>query len=278
MPWPLTKGELSLLKQVNMEHGPYEFDGNKYKQASSHQKEWGQKLISEIRFAGTESILDLGCGDGALTSQLAELVQNGRVLGIDASSGMIQTAEQYKKSNLEFVLLDINAIDFQKEFDLIFSNATLHWILDPKRLLENCHRALRPRGTIRFNFAGDGNCANFYAVVKKAMEIDDYKEFFQKFTWPWYMPPVHDYQELVQQIRFTDIHVWAENADRHFPDEETMIKWMDQPAIVPFLRLIPENRKTDFRDFVVRTMIKRTKKVDGTCFETFRRINVLAHK
>jgi ubiquinone/menaquinone biosynthesis C-methylase UbiE len=85
-----------------MENGPYEFDGNKYKQASSHQKEWGQKLISETRFAGTENILDLGCGDGTLTSQLAELVPNGRVLGIDASSGMIQTAKQCKKSNCIF--------------------------------------------------------------------------------------------------------------------------------------------------------------------------------
>jgi trans-aconitate methyltransferase len=261
-----------------MKDGPYEFDGKKYKQASSHQKEWGQNLISEIRFAGTESILDLGCGDGALTSQLAALVPNGRVLGIDASSGMIQTAKQCKQSNLEFVLLDINAIDFQEEFDLIFSNATLHWILDHKRLLENCHRALRSGGTIRFNFAGDGNCSNFYAVIKKAMELDDYQEFFQEFTWPWYMPSVHDYQELVKQIRFNDIRLWDENADRHFPDEETMTRWIDQPAIVPFLRLVPESRKADFRHFVVLAMIERTKKGDGTCFETFRRINVLAHK
>jgi trans-aconitate 2-methyltransferase len=52
----------------------HEFDGNKYIEASAHQKEWGAKLIQELPVSGAERILDLGCGDGALTSQLAALV------------------------------------------------------------------------------------------------------------------------------------------------------------------------------------------------------------
>ena len=256
----------------------YEFDGKKYKKASSHQKEWGQKLISEIHFIGTEKVLDLGCGDGSITSQLADLVPDGRVLGIDASSGMIQTAKQIGKSNLEFLLLDINAIDFAEEFGLIFSNATLHWILDHERLLENCHRALCPGGAIRFNFAGEGNCSNFYAVVREALEREDYKEYFVDFSWPWYMPSVDTYRRLVEQTRFRDIKVWPEIADRYFPDEDAMIRWIDQPAIVPFLKHLPTDKGKAFRDLVVGRMIVRTKQSDGTCYETFRRINVLAYR
>lgn len=256
----------------------FEFDGSRYKKASSHQKEWGQKLIAELHFNGTEKILDLGCGDGSLTSQLADLVPDGRVIGVDASSGMIRTAKQIGKSNLEFLLLDINALDFADQFDLIFSNAALHWILDHERLLENCYRALVPGGAIRFNFAGQGNCSNFYAVVREAMEIDDYKEYFVGFSWPWYMPPVDAYRRVVGQTRFRDLTVWPENADRFFPDEGAMIRWIDQPAIVPFLRHMPPDRGKTFRDLVVERMILRTKQSDGTCFETFRRINVLAYK
>jgi trans-aconitate methyltransferase len=256
----------------------YEFDGTKYKKASSHQKEWGQKLISELHFIGTEKILDLGCGDGSLTSQLAELVPDGRVLGVDASLGMIQTAKQIRKSNLEFFLLDINAIDFVEQFDLIFSNATLHWILDHERLLENCYRALCPGGAIRFNFAEEGNCSNFYAVVREAMEMDEYNEYFVDFSWPWYMPPVDTYRRVVEQTRFRETKVWPEKADRYFPDEDSMIRWIDQPAIVPFLRHIAPGKAKKFRDLVVEGMILRTKQSGGTCFETFRRINVLAHK
>jgi trans-aconitate methyltransferase len=256
----------------------YEFNGNKYRKASSHQKEWGQKLISELRFNGREKILDLGCGDGSLTSQLADLVPDGRVVGIDASAGMIQTAKRIRKSNLEFLLLDINAIDFVEKFDLIFSNATLHWIFDHERLLENCFRALCPGGAIRFNFAGEGNCSNFYAVLRKVMEMDEHKVYFIDFSWPWYMPQVDTYRQLVERTRFRDSKVWPDKADRFFSDEDAMIKWIDQPAIVPFLRHMPTDKGKTFRDLVVSRMILRTKQSDGTCFETFRRINVLAYR
>jgi len=60
----------------------YEFDGEKYKQASKHQKEWGNSLISSLNLKGNENILDLGCGDGVLTEQLSKLVPLGNVIGM----------------------------------------------------------------------------------------------------------------------------------------------------------------------------------------------------
>ena len=80
----------------------HEFDGDKYLKASKHQKEWGQKLISEFSFTGNESILDLGCGDGVLTKIIAEKVPHGNVLGIDASEGMLNKANELKQDNLHF--------------------------------------------------------------------------------------------------------------------------------------------------------------------------------
>ena len=74
--------------------GNFEFDGQKYKKASAHQKEWGTRIISELCLTGEETILDLGCGDGVLTKQLADMVPRGKVLGIDASVGMIETAKE----------------------------------------------------------------------------------------------------------------------------------------------------------------------------------------
>lgn len=110
---------------------------------------------------GNEQILDLGCGDGSLTEQLAQLVPNGSVLGIDASNGMITTAQNRVKPNLMFMKMDINMIDFQNKFDVIFSNATLHWIKDHKRLLENAFIALKDGGIILWDFAGDENVRFF---------------------------------------------------------------------------------------------------------------------
>ena len=60
----------------------HEFDGKKYEKASSHQKEWGAKLISELSLKGNECVLDLDCGDGNNTALIAELVPNGKVVGM----------------------------------------------------------------------------------------------------------------------------------------------------------------------------------------------------
>ena len=257
----------------------FEFDGEKYKSASSHQKEWGAKLISEFSFTGSEHILDLGCGDGAITFQLAEQVPNGFVLGIDASQGMIETAENtYKKDNLNFERLDINQLGFEEKFDIVISNATLHWVIDHKKLLKNIHNALRENGILRVNFAANGNCSYFYKVIKEVMQTSQYMEYFRSFAWPWYMPDIQEYKSLVEKSQFSEATVWGENADRYFPNTEALVKWIDQPSIVPFLECVAENDKKAFRDTVVEKMTQDTIQENGTCFETFRRVNVSAKK
>jgi trans-aconitate 2-methyltransferase len=256
----------------------HEFDGNKYAKASAHQTEWGLKLISELGLSGRERVLDLGCGDGTLTAQLAELLPDGDVLGVDASKGMIEAALPKATSNLRFRELDINDLNFVEEFDVVFSNATLHWVKDHQRLFQNVYRALRPGGRIRFNFAGDGNCSHFFAVVREAMTREEFCQFFVGFEWPWYMPSHDEYEDLAKSSGLHDVRVWGENADRFFPDAESMVRWIDQPSLVPFLAHVASPAKESFRDFVVNRMLVGTKQEDGRCFETFRRINVSAVK
>lgn len=256
----------------------HEFDGKKYEKASSHQKEWGRKLIFELGLKGNERLLDLGCGDGSLTVQLAELLPEGEVVGIDASQGMIDVASTRERSNLRFFRLDINHMEYENQFDVVFSNATLHWIKDHQRLLQNVHRALRDDGRIRFDFAGDGNCSHFFSVVRDAITRDEFNSFFTAFEWPWYMPSVDEYEILAKSSGLHCVRVWGENVDRFFPDKEMMIRWVDQPSLVPFLAFVPDPVKTSFREYVVNRMIEETKQEDGRCFETFRRINVSATK
>jgi len=256
----------------------HEFDGGKYEKASDHQRQWGRKLIAELALQGTEGVLDLGCGDGTITAWLAELLPDGEVVGIDASQGMIDAAAPKVGSNLRFVLMDINDLDFADQFDLVVSNATLHWVKDHRRLLQNVCKALRPGGRLRFNFAGDGNCSHLFKVARKAMARDEFAACFADFEWPWYMPPLDEYRALVGSAGLQDAKVWGENADRYFPDTEAMIRWLDQPSLVPFLAHVPAPHKDAFRDFVVCRMIEETLQDDGTCFETFRRINLSAAK
>jgi trans-aconitate 2-methyltransferase len=256
----------------------HEFDGKKYEKASTHQKEWGNRLISEFDLKGNENILDLGCGDGTITENLSKLVPKGSVLGIDASNGMIDVAKEKENDNLKFILMDINHIQLQEKFDLIFSNATLHWIKDHKKLWGSIGKMLNPSSIIRFNFAADGNCTHFFKVIKKTIVLEEYKEYFSNFDWPWYMPTLDEYKNIIKDYSLSETKVWGENSDRYFPDKKAMIGWIDQPSIVPFLKYIPSEKKEIFRNIVIDQMIKETLHEDGRCFETFRRINVLAKK
>ncbi len=184
----------------------HEFDGKKYEKASAHQKEWGAKLISELGLKENYRVLDLGCGDGFNTALIAEELPSGEVVGIDASKGMINTAYPRTRENLSFLLMDINDLNFVEEFDIVFSNAALHWVLDHDKLLKNSARALRDHGQVRFNFAADGNCSNFFRVICEAMAQKQFLEYFSDFQWPWYMPTVEEYSTLAKASGFSDIN------------------------------------------------------------------------
>ena len=82
----------------------FEFNGAKYKKTSKHQKEWGNKILSDLQLKDDESIFDLGCGNGVLTNNLSDLVPKGKVLGIDASESMIKETKKLEKENLIFLL------------------------------------------------------------------------------------------------------------------------------------------------------------------------------
>jgi len=161
---------------------------------------------------------------------------------------------------------------------VIFSNAALHWVHDHASLLENSYAALEPNGIIRWNFAGAGNCPNFTDVVKQLIASEPYREYFTGFTWPWFMPSMEEYQELVADTAFINTKIELVNADRYFSDAAEMIRWIDQPTIVPFLQELPGEKRHAFRDEVVEHMVRRTRLPDGRCLEPFRRMSIRATK
>ncbi len=256
-----------------------EFDGEKYKHASSQQHEWGVQLIGELDLKGSERILDLGCGHGALTAELAALVPAGSVLGIDMSESMIVTATtDHIHANLQFEIHDINDIDFESQFDIVFSNATLHWIKNHRTLLQKVRKCLKPGGRLRCQFAGHGNCSNLIASLCQVMASERWMPYFTESEWPWYMPTIDQYRVLLGDVQFTESNVWCQNGDKYFETLDKMVAWIDQPCLVPFLASVDERDRKPFRDEVINQMIKKTRRADGTFYETFRRLNVLARR
>ena len=129
---------------------------------------------------------------------------------------MISKAKECQIEGLEFRELDINDMDFKNKFTVIISNATLRWVKDHKKLLRNCHKALKKGGILKFNFAGGGNCPTLIDVVKEKIQKEKYSKFFQDFEWPWYMPDLKEYRKVIDTGLFSGIKIWGEEADRYF--------------------------------------------------------------
>lgn len=254
------------------------FDGEKYESSSSHQKEWGNKLIEELEPKGSEHILDLGCGNGLITGELAERVPDGKVLGIDSSPSMLDKAKTHQLRNMEFRLLDILDIDFVEEFDIVFSNAAMHWVREHGAVLSKIHASLKTGGILRMQFAGEGNCPTLSAILKESISSSKFEDDFHDFEWPWYTPDARAYEELLLSAGFRDYRVWMENADRYFPDDQSFVGWIEQPSLVPFLEVLPEGKCALFRDMIVEKTKNAALQSDNTYFEAFRRINVSAIK
>lgn len=140
-------------------------------------------------------ILDIGCGTGELTNQLAQL--GHEVTGIDQSANMIEQAK-HSFPAVKFLTKDILTVDsFEETYDVVFSNAAFHWILDQERLVENIGRLLRPNGVLICEFGAKGNIKSIEEAFKKEM-IKLGIEPEQKFCFP----SKEAFQQLLEKNHF----------------------------------------------------------------------------
>jgi len=156
--------------------------------------EFGRPVAELLAPVPGERVLDLGCGDGALTAELAAL--GAEVVGCDASAELLEAA---RGRGLEVVLADGHALPFEGIFDAVFSNAALHWMTRPDAVLEGVRRALRPGGRFVGEFGGIGNVAAITTALRAVLGeagID------ASAIRPWYFPSPADYARRLERQGF----------------------------------------------------------------------------
>jgi trans-aconitate 2-methyltransferase len=167
----------------------FRWDAEEYARNSTAQLGWARELIEKLALSGSESVLDIGCGDGKVTAEIARRVPGGRVVGIDSSQEMILLARRAfppsPRGNLDFLSGNALALGFEQEFDVVFSNATLHWVKDHGPVLKGAARSLRPGGRILFQMGGRGNGAGILDVVRGMIAEEQWRGFFAGFQFPW---------------------------------------------------------------------------------------------
>ena len=187
-----------------------------------------------------EHILDLGCGDGALTEKLQE--SGAVVQGVDASEAMIEAA---RKRGLNVRVLDGHKLDFDQAFEAVFSNAALHWMLDPDAVIQGVHRALKPNGRFVGEFGGHGNVAAITIALVAALEKHGVDAISNN---PWYFPTTDAYQARLEAHGFKVTSIQL--IPRPTPLPTDMSGWLQTMAGPFFETVEPAKRDAALADTI----------------------------
>jgi trans-aconitate 2-methyltransferase len=152
----------------------HQWDPADYARHSQGQERWAKELLTLLSVEPQEQVLDIGCGDGRITAEIAARARAGRVVGIDSSAEMIHYArEHFPQSefpNLSFLQADAAALPFAAKFDAVFSNAVLHWLRDHKPVLAGIARSLRTGGRCVLQMGGKGNGADVIDAIDGCLQ------------------------------------------------------------------------------------------------------------
>lgn len=192
-----------------------------YQQQHIFSVEYGRNMLSHVNRAADQTILDLGCGTGALTHDLA--AEGAHVVGLDASPDMIAKARTDYPA-LEFVVMDATAMAYDNVFNTVYSNAALHWIKDQPTLLAKVYRALKPGGYFMAEFGAQGNIETIQRAFRSVIQ-----ELGRHFESQFFFPAPQEYKTLLETAGFTVNYI--EDFSRPTPlsgGVEGLRKWLLQ--------------------------------------------------
>ncbi|MHB8454859.1 MAG: class I SAM-dependent methyltransferase [Acidiferrobacterales bacterium] len=221
------------------------WDPQRYAANGRFVADLGAPLLDLLAPLAHESILDLGCGDGALTERIA--ASGARVLGVDASAAMVQAA---RLRRLDARIADGGALPFASEFDAVFSNAALHWMKrDPDAVIRNVWRALRPGGRFVGEMGGAGNVSEIMSALHRVLARHGIDAATAD---PWFFPDRADYQRRLESCGFVVKTIEIFPRPTALPGD--MRGWLETFAW-SFFALVPAGQRSEIMDEVQTALL-----------------------
>jgi trans-aconitate methyltransferase len=229
----------------------FRWDAADYARSSPAQKQWARELIQKIDLSGRERVLDIGCGDGIVTAAIAERLPEGYVLGLDRSSGMIRFArEQFPHDaypNLSFAEGDAQDLGFSGEFDIVFSNAALHWVYDHGPVLAGIARALRQGGRTIVQMGGKNNAMQVFAALDVLLADTRWNQYFCDFSFRYGFFSPEEYRPWLETAGLVPVRVELIPKDMVFSAREGFSGWL-RTTWLPYLERVPQEQRGMFID------------------------------
>ena len=220
-----------------------DWDAGKYHQLSGPQLAWGRKLADALTPRPGERILDLGCGTGRLTTELAVRFPDVRFICADVSHGMLTEARR-ANPGLACVRADGAALPFAGAFDAVFSAATFHWIQNHAALFRQVHTALTPGGRLVAQCGGGPNLRRLLDRTHGLMDSTEFRRFFENWRDPWVFASVPETRAELAAAGFADIEVSLDPAPTTLRDHAAFREFISCVCVRYHIdRLPPDERR-----------------------------------
>jgi trans-aconitate methyltransferase len=243
------------------------WDPQSYARNARFVSELGEPLLQLLEPQSEELILDLGCGDGALTAKLADY--GCKVICGDSSLPQLQAS---KRRKLNAVVMDGHALGFKQRFDAVFTNAALHWMKEPERVIDGVWRALKPQGRFVGEFGGKGNVETIRSALHAALTrrgIDPLP------VDPWYYPSTEEYSQLLSKAGFKLAFIELIPRPTKLPGD--ILSWLEIFA-QPFTIAVTEQERLSFLQEIRNELASSLRDSSGSWFADYVRLRFKATK
>lgn len=227
----------------------YTWNPEDYARHSRGQEQWARELIAQLDLRPDDRVLDIGCGDGRNTAAIAAAVPSGRVVGTDLSADFIAYAQQHyppqQHPNLRFRQCDMRALDHGAEFDVVFSNAALHWVRDHRPVLAGISCALVQGGRCLLQMGGGNNAAEVIGAIEALAATKRWSKFFAGFVSTYGFHQPDDYRRWLLDAGLTPVDVRLIEKDMAHADRAAFVGWL-RTAWHPYTSQVPGEERDEF--------------------------------
>jgi trans-aconitate 2-methyltransferase len=245
-----------------------EWDPHQYDKFRAAREQPFDDVVALIEKVPRPRIVDLGCGPGSLTRKLLDHFPDGEVVGLDSSEAMLKKAYELSAPGLSFTQLDIEAFAggaVGGSFDVIFSNAALHWVLDHATLLPKIAARLSARGQLAVQLPSDG----YNSTRKIFADVAGWRHEMGTLD-------IADYAQLLYEAGLAGQVVFEKIYPHILPDADAVLEWAKGTALLPYLQALPPAQHGPYIEEVRKRLHARYP--EKPVFFPFRRIIFYARR
>jgi trans-aconitate 2-methyltransferase len=225
-----------------------DWDATTYDRISAPQQRWAAEQLDRLDLTGDEVVLDAGCGSGKITLELARRVPRGRIYGVDAAPSMVRHAREALGDRATILCQDLVDLALPEPVDVIFSNATFHWIPDHDALFAALHRSMKPGARLLAQCGGRGNIDEFRRTADEVAHEEPFAPYFTQWRGVWNYAGAEETAERLRRAGFTDVETWLEDKPTELDDARSFVQTV---CLVRHLDLVPAPLQDAFVDAVL---------------------------